>query len=91
MHHRIIGGEKADDHEFPFAAALIREYSSGDWQFCGGSVISDRYILTAAHCVVGITGLARYKVRVGSNEKYVGGQEIYIEEIIIHEKYNSKE
>ena len=54
-------------------------------------MISDRYILTAAHCVVGITGLARYKVRVGSNDKYEGGKEMYIAEIIIHEKYNSNE
>ena len=54
-------------------------------------MISDRYILTAAHCVEGITNFDPYKVRVGSNDKYVGGQEIYIEDIIVHEKYNTNE
>ena len=49
FHHRIIGGEEAENHEFPWAVALLE----GGWHVCGGSVISDRYVLTAAHCVYG--------------------------------------
>jgi len=43
---KIIGGEVADENEFPWAALLLIDHS----ERCGGSLINDRYILTAAHC-----------------------------------------
>lgn len=42
---RIIGGEDADITEFPWQVYM----QSGNF-LCGGSIISDRFILTAAHC-----------------------------------------
>lgn len=44
---RIVGGQNADLGEWPWIAAL---FNTGR-QFCGGSLIDDRHILTAAHCV----------------------------------------
>ncbi|XP_049301265.1 trypsin-1-like [Anopheles funestus] len=45
---RVIGGNTSDIDRFPWMAALYyRERFT-----CGGSLINDRYILTAAHCVV---------------------------------------
>jgi len=47
----IIGGTQADPKEFPHMAALgYGEEGNIMWQ-CGGSLISSRIILTAAHCV----------------------------------------
>merc|ERR1712045_932070 len=43
----IVNGVEAIPHEFPFMAALMNR----NRQFCGGSLIDDNHILTAAHCV----------------------------------------
>ncbi|XP_011693284.1 PREDICTED: proclotting enzyme-like [Wasmannia auropunctata] len=45
---RIAGGQPADPKEWPWMAALLRQ---GAIQYCGGVLITDRHVLTAAHCV----------------------------------------
>ena len=44
---RITAGFDADEHEWPWIAALMQNGR----QFCGGSLIDRKHILTAAHCV----------------------------------------
>lgn len=51
---RIYGGENADIDEFPWLAMLQYENHRGERKYsCGGSLINNRYVLSAAHCVVG--------------------------------------
>lgn len=52
---RILGGNRTTLEEFPWTAILqYRKNNGNGFAFsCGGTIISSRYILTAAHCVKG--------------------------------------
>ncbi|NXY47746.1 FA10 factor, partial [Ceuthmochares aereus] len=68
-------------------AVLVHEY--GDW-FCGGTILNEYFILSAAHCV------SQYKdlqVIVGmvDKEKEEPNRAIHrVEKIIAHEKYDNR-
>nr|ATU82932.1 secreted S1 protease protein [Pristhesancus plagipennis] len=45
---RIVNGKEAGIHEFPFMALIMEKKTR--FPFCGGSIITTRHVLTAAHC-----------------------------------------
>ena len=56
---RIVGGAQAQKDSWPWQALLaVAGRSRGrprGGQFCGGSLIREEWVLTAAHCLVGDT------------------------------------
>jgi len=48
--NRILGGEETDENEYPWMVKVLSSFSN--WEgTCGGSLISNEWVLTAAHCV----------------------------------------
>lgn len=48
---RIVGGQETDVNEYPWQIGIRTIGFDNPW--CGGSLINDQWILTAAHCVDG--------------------------------------
>lgn len=46
----IVGGERVNGHRFPYFSSLYQEFEGDNYHVCGGALISDSYVLTAAHC-----------------------------------------
>jgi len=61
----IVNGNEAVQHEYPFMAALMNRQR----QFCGGSLIDSKHILTAAHCVAHLSkrDVQHLRVRLGDH------------------------
>lgn len=47
---RIAGGFEADRHQFPYMVGVVTHLTGGNG-FCGGSLVSQHYVMTAAHCL----------------------------------------
>jgi secreted trypsin-like serine protease len=82
---RIISGSEASLGQLPWQAALYLSNGTHSW-FCGGSIISNVWILTAGQCVEGAaTGTALTGVVNTSDQS--SANEIY--DMIVHEGFNS--
>jgi secreted trypsin-like serine protease len=64
---RIIGGDIARSGQFPFAAAIYTTTVDGNF-FCGGTLVTDQWILTAGQCVDGYTLYKHFDMLLISNE-----------------------
>ncbi|KAI4471106.1 polyserase-related [Holotrichia oblita] len=80
--HRIVGGFDAADGQFPYQISLR-------WHgrhICGGSILNQHYILTAAHCIHRQVP-ENLTVVTGSNNLDEGGNTYKIEKLIAHQGY----
>ena len=85
----IIGGVKSAPGRWPFQAALLLASDSNNRQaqFCGGSVIDEEFVLTAAHC----TDFLRARdlhILTGTQSLVVGGTRHEVRRIKIHPQYD---
>lgn len=94
---RVLNGKIAADGAWPWQVALMRVDVQNNLlsQFCGGSMIQDQWVLTAAHCVVEerddgyyVTNPDEMRIMVGTNRISNEGDFVEVKQIIVHESYD---
>ena len=85
---RIVGGMEAKPHSWPWQMSL-RKVDYGHW--CGGSLINDQWIVSAAHCEGFNVQVST--IEIGAHNKS-GHAEFHRtavpESVIIHENYHGE-
>ncbi|XP_055636344.1 CLIP domain-containing serine protease B4-like [Toxorhynchites rutilus septentrionalis] len=100
---RIVGGAIADLDDYPWLARIQYNKPNNRLGFhCGGVLINDRYVLTAAHCIQSVpASWTVYKVRLGDydsesdeecsahdpNDCVNSVQDILVASVYVHEDY----
>ncbi|XP_018407061.1 PREDICTED: trypsin-1-like [Cyphomyrmex costatus] len=83
---RVIGGSAAPVGRYPYIVSL----QSRGQHFCGGSILNNRTIITAAHCVDTNKNPGLLTVKAGKsiiNTKEATEQTVSVQKIHVHEKY----
>ena len=89
--NKITGGTTAPLSDFPWQVYYI----SGDGR-CGGSIIADNWVVTAAHCTKDQFGnsipVTKMFIKAGANNprNSLEGITYIVNEVIVHEKYNDQ-
>ncbi|MEN0041832.1 MAG: serine protease [Pseudomonadota bacterium] len=97
---RVINGQIARDGAWPWQVALMKTNKDRSrlGQFCGGTMIQDTWVLTAAHCVISVTkdgpklvNKDTIRILAGTNKIANGaGDLVPVEAIFPHEGYNPR-
>ncbi|XP_051540309.1 coagulation factor IX-like [Myxocyprinus asiaticus] len=86
---RIVGGNEATPGEIPWQVVLMHKLNK--MAFCGGSILNEDWVITAAHCIEERIGT--FFIRAGEHDitKKEGKESDYdIAEYHIHPHYNTK-
>lgn len=87
---KVTGGGLANITSVPYQVSIHHNGS----HICGGSIINDRFVLTAAHCMKDISpfNLNQLKIKVGLSSQNSPGirlQQFNVSRIIRHPNYNA--
>ncbi|XP_028642638.1 transmembrane protease serine 11C isoform X2 [Grammomys surdaster] len=81
--YKVAGGQDAEDGEWPWQASL----QQNSVHRCGATLISNNWLVTAAHCFIGTANPKAWKVSFGLLLSKPQAQRA-VKNIIIHENYS---
>ncbi|XP_076019489.1 chymotrypsin-like elastase family member 2A [Genypterus blacodes] len=87
---RVVGGDDVRENSWPWQASL--QYKSGYnfYHTCGGTLVSNQWVLTAAHC---ISSRNTYRVYLGKHNlkdnNEPGSMAISPAKIVVHKNWES--
>jgi len=88
---KVVGGHQAPKEAYPWMTALIlRGQTPVKGQFCGGALIHPQWVLSAAHCVEGMSAssldvlVGGYDLRSSSD-----GTRVSVSQIVIHPRFST--
>ena len=90
----IVGGATAAAGRWPWQVALVQANISNNFnaQFCGGTLVDELFVVTAAHCITGnnrsVTRKADIRVLTGTHSLEAGGTRRVVDQIVRHPNYN---
>ncbi|XP_055910850.1 uncharacterized protein LOC129945216 [Eupeodes corollae] len=87
---RITNGQIAEPKQFPYQAGLLLHLEKGS-AWCGGTLISNQWVLTAAHCTDSIVSVDVHLGMFDRLNRYEEGQKVIRvarANIIVHEHWN---
>ncbi|XP_055708193.1 chymotrypsin-1-like [Phlebotomus papatasi] len=79
----IVGGQNAVAGQFPHMASLR---STANNHFCGGFIISNRWVVSAAHCTINRNPGNTWIV-VGALQLSTGGTNVFTSQVVNHPGY----
>lgn len=82
---RIVGGQRAELGDAPYQISM--RFKKYDFHFCGGSIINETWILTAAHCTTNFKP-DQIEVVAGNLKLGAGGDRYAVDRIVAHERYD---
>lgn len=90
---RIVNGEEAREGSLPYQVSLQLHYggkleSQKYAHFCGGALIGERYVITAAHCMKMASSSSRIKIVGGTNDISNKSSPAFRVKKIIRHNYN---
>lgn len=88
--HRIMGGREINIEDAPHQVAIYMISENNAMFVCGGSIVSEFYILTAAHCQADPNQFPnpRYLINAGTNNMQEMGQIVNVTMVTPHPNYD---